>query len=277
MKKWIILNKLKTQNSKLKANQKQKTAEAKPKEKATPNKDLQSFKVPLTELLEAGCHFGHQAKRWNPKMSAFIYATRDGVHIFDLAQTAARLAAACAAAKKMVAEGKDIVFVGTKRQAQEIIKEEAGKAGAPYVAMRWLGGTITNWEQLKKRIDKLQDMKAKKQKGEYAQYTKKENLLFDREINRLEKFFGGLTSLKKAAEALFIVDTHREVSAVAEARQNQVKLFAIVDSNSDPTIIDYPVPANDDAVRSLKLIISTFAKAVKEGMELREKKEAKLD
>ncbi len=251
---------------------KQRTASQTGEEK-TVDKDLQSFKIPLTELLEAGCHFGHQVRHWHPQMAPFIYTTRDGVHIFDLAQTAQRLAVACVAAKKLVAQGQDIIFVGTKRQAQAIVQEEASKVGMPYVVNRWLGGTISNWGEIKKRIDKLKEMKTKKQKGEYASYTKKENLLIDREIARLEKLVGGLTVLKKAPEALFIVDSHREVSAVKEARQNQVKIFAITDTNSNPTLIDYPIPANDDAVRSLRLIVSTFAKAVAEGMKLREKKE----
>jgi len=238
-------------------------------------KDLLTYSVPLTELLEAGSHFGHQARRWNPKMAPFLYTVREGVHIFDLAQTSKRLAQACAAAKNMVSQGQDIVFVGTKRQAQAIVSEAAQKAQAPYINARWLGGALSNWMQIDKSIKKLIDMKDKRQKGEYKKYTKKENLLIDREIARLERFFGGLVHLTKAPEALFIVDVHREKTAVKEAVAHKVNIFAITDSNADPTVIDYPIPANDDAVKSIKLIVETFSRAVADGMALRAKKEEK--
>lgn len=238
-------------------------------------KDLDKFRIPLKQLLEAGSHFGHQVRRWNPKMTPFIYCARDGVHIFDLAKTANKLAEACVATKELVAEGGTIVFVGTKRQAQTIIKEEAVRSGVPYIVIRWLGGTISNWSQIEKSIHKLIEMEKKKEEGEYEKYTKKENILINREIARLKRFFGGLTNLKKVPEALFVVDVNREKTAISEAREKGVKIFALVDSNVDPTFIDYPIPANDDAVGSIKLIVSTFAKAVGEGMELREKKEKK--
>jgi len=238
-------------------------------------KDILTYSVPLTELLEAGSHFGHQSRRWNPKMSPFLYTVREGVHIFDLAQTSKRLAQACAAAKDMVSQGQDIVFVGTKRQAQSIVAEAAQKAGAPYINARWLGGVLSNWSQIEKSIKKLIDMKDKRTKGEYKKYTKKENLLLDREISRLERFFGGMAHLTKAPEALFIVDVHREKTAAKEAVAHKVKIFAITDSNADPTVIDYPIPANDDAVKSIKLIVETFARAVADGMALRAKKEEK--
>ena len=256
--------KLKAESSKLKAETKK-------------NNGVEEYSVSLEELLEAGTHFGHQARRWNPKMAPFIYTTRDGVHIFDLAQTSQRLAQASLAAKKMVGEGKIIVLVGTKRQAQAIIKEEAGKYGIPFIATRWLGGTISNWEQIFKSIKKLLEMKEKRQKGEYVKYTKKENLLLDREIARLERFFGGIASLTQPPDALFVVDTNREATALAEARTKGIKIFAIVDSNSDADLVDYPIPGNDDAVRSIKLIVSTFAKAVGEGMELAKKMPVKIE
>lgn len=237
-------------------------------EKATKSSE---FDIPLVELLEAGCHFGHQSRRWNPKMKSFIYCSRDGVHIFDLAQTAKCLQDACLAAKEFVVEGGVILFLGTKRQAAGIIKEEAIRAGAPYVVVRWLGGTITNWQEIKKRLDKLADMKEEKEKGEYDKYTKKENVLIDREIVRLERFFGGMSDLNKTPDALFIVDINKEMTAVREARRRGIKIFAIADSNSDPDLIDYPIPANDDAVKSIELIVKTFGKAVEEGMELRKK------
>lgn len=227
--------------------------------------------VSLEELLEAGCHFGHQTKRWNPKMEPYIWQARGGVHIFDLAKTAEKIKEACLAARDLVAESKDIVFVGTKRQAQAIVKEESVRAGAPFVATRWLGGTITNWGQIKKSLDKLIEMKEKKEKGEYDKYTKKENILIDREIGRLSRFLEGLISLKNPPEALFVVDIKREITAVREARKRKLKVFAIVDSNSDPDLVDYVIPANDDAVRSIKVIVSKMAQAVAEGMELRKK------
>jgi len=238
--------------------------------------DQLEFIVPLKDLLEAGCHFGHQAKRWNPKMSPYLYTIRDGVHIFDLAQTSKLLADACKAGKQLVAEGGTIVFVGTKRQSQAIVKEEAQKVGAGFITTRWLGGLVSNWSQIDKSIGKLIDMRQKKEAGEYKKYTKKENLLLDREIARLDRFFGGLIGLKKIPDALFIVDSHRELTAIREARPAGVKIFAITDSNADPVVVDYPIPANDDAVRSITLIVSTFAKAVAQGMVLREKSKVKI-
>ena len=230
------------------------------------------FDIPLVDLLEAGCHFGHQSRRWNPKMKPFIYCSRDGVHIFDLAQTAKCLQEACLAAREFVSKDGVILFLGTKRQAAVIVKKEAIKAGAPYVTVRWLGGTISNWQEIRKRLDRLAERKEKTEKGEYDKYTKKENVLIDREISRLERFFGGMSDLNKTPDALFIVDINKEMTAVREARRRGIKIFAIADSNSDPDLIDYPIPANDDAVKSIELIVKTFGKAVLEGMELRNKK-----
>ena len=231
------------------------------------------FRVGLKELLEAGCHFGHQTRRWNPKMKPFIYTTRNGVHIFDLAITSQKLAEACEFVRDLVAKGGKICFVGTKRQAVAIVKEEAEKCGMPYVVERWLGGTITNWQQIKKSIDKLVEMREKREKGEYKKYTKKENILINREINRLERFFGGLVGLKKVPEAIFVVDVVRESTAVKEARLRGVPVVAIVDTNGDPDLVDWVIPANDDAVRSIKLIVSKIAEAVEEGKRVVEKNE----
>lgn len=232
-------------------------------------KQLSSYKVSLKDLLEAGSHFGHQARRWNPKMAPYIWQAKDGVHIFDLVKTASSLEMACLAIRDLVAQGKVVVFLGTKRQAQAIIKEEAEKASMPYVNNRWLGGTITNWEQVKKSIEKLLEMKDKKSKGEYDKYTKKENLLIDKEIVRLTHTVGGLTILKDLPAAIFIIDTKREYAAVKEAKAKGIKVFAIVDSNSDPDLVDYVIPANDDAVRSIKLITAAFALAVIDGLKLK--------
>ncbi len=234
-----------------------------------------AIKISLKDLLEAGCHFGHQSRRWNPKMEPYLYTVRDEVHIFDLAKTKENLEKAGDYVRKLTAKGEVIVFVGAKRQAQAIIKEEAKKAGMPFVSERWLGGTITNWEQIKKRIDKLIGMKEKREKGEYKKYTKKEQLLLDREIARLEKFFGGLVNLKQLPEAIFIVDIKKEEAAVKEANRKGIPVVAIVDSNSDPDLVDYAIPANDDAVGSIKLIVSVIGEAAKKGREAWEKKSKK--
>lgn len=236
---------------------------------ATKKKD---FNVSLEDLLEVGSHFGHIARRWNPKMSKFIWDKRDGVHIFDLAKTAKALNEACEFLNEQAAEGKQIVMVGTKRQASEIVKEEAKKIGVAYVAERWLGGTITNWNEVKKRINKLVEMKANRDKGEYKKYTKKEQVLIDREIARLERFFGGLVGLENPPEVLFVVDSQKEKSAVREANSKGIKVVAITDSNADPDLVDYPIPANDDAMRSIKLIVEKVSQAIETGMQKRKKK-----
>lgn len=220
-------------------------------------------KITLKELLEAGCHFGHQSQRWNPKMKSYIFATKDKVHIFDLVKTKEGLEAACAFVKATTSQAGKVLFVGTKRQAKEIVKETAQKARMPYVSERWLGGTITNWEQIKKSIDKLEEMKEKKEKGEYKDYTKKEQLLIDREIERLERFFGGLTALEGLPEAIFVVDIKKEEAAVLEANKKGVKVVAIVDTNSNPDLVDYVIPANDDAVGSIELIVKKIGEACK--------------
>lgn len=237
---------------------------------------MSDYSVPLTDLLEAGCHFGHQSKRWNPQMKPYIYTARDGVHIFDLAKTSEGVNQAAEYVRDLVAGGGEVLMVGTKRQAKAIVKEEAMKSGAPYVSERWLGGTITNWEQIKKSIEKLIEMRDKKEKGEYNKYTKKENVLIDREIGRLHRFFGGLTKLRKIPEAIFVVDTHREETAVYEAKQAGIKVVGLVDTNADPSIIDYIIPANDDAVRSIKLVVSQIARAYADGKKLAEKKPSQV-
>lgn len=236
-------------------------------------KEKSELKIELKDLLDAGCHFGHQAQRWNPKMKPYLYGVRDRVHIFDLLKTKEGLEKAAAFAKATAGRGGKIVFVGTKRQAQEIVKQQATKTGMPYIAERWLGGTITNWEQIKKSVEKLKDLKAKKQAGEFKKYTKKENILIDREISRLERFFGGLVDLEEPPEAIFVVDVKKEVAAVKEAARKGIPVIAIVDSNSDPDLVDWVIPANDDAVGAIKLIVQTIGEAAKEGREVWEKKE----
>jgi small subunit ribosomal protein S2 len=228
--------------------------------------------VELTDLLEAGVHFGHQAKRWNPRMAPYIWQDRGGIHVFDLLKTRECLQAACETAKKMAEEGKVIVFVGTKRQAQEIIKEEAKRCGMPYIDNRWAGGLLTNWSQVSKSIEKLVKLREGQEKGEFKHLTKKERVLIDRRIAQLERLLGGLVELKKIPDALFVVDTRREETAVLEALKVGIKVFGVVDTNVNPEPIDYPIPANDDAVRSIKLVVGTFASAIAEGKAAGEKK-----
>ena len=223
------------------------------------------FEISLKDLLEAGCHFGHQARRWNPKMEKYIYTKRDGVHIFDLGITAKKLEEAMEFVRGLTVEHKQIVFVGTKRQAAAIVKEEAQKCGAAFAAERWLGGSITNWDEINKRIKYMKGLEEKKEKGEFKNYTKKENLLIDREIIKLNRFLGGLRDLIGVPAAMFVVDVKKEIVAVKEARVKGVPVVAIIDTNSDPDLVDYPIPANDDAVSSIKLIVSKIAEAVSSG------------
>ncbi len=234
-----------------------------------------NFSVDLQELLEAGCHFGHQARRWNPKMAPFIYGERDGVHIFDLAKTAEGLEKACQILYDAARDGKNVVFVGTKRQAQSIVKEEATNAGAMYITTRWPGGLLTNWEQVGKSVKKLGVMKGEKAEGKYTVYTKKENVLLDREINKLERFFGGIATLTKLPDILVVADVNKEIVAVREARSKGVFVIALCDSNVNPDLVDLVIPANDDAVGSIKLLIAALAKAYKEGKAVAPKVEAK--
>ena len=233
---------------------------------------MKKKEISLKDLLEAGAHFGHQSSRWNPKMKPYLYGVKDSVHVFDLAKTKEGLEKACQFVQELTAKGGTIVFVGTKRQAQAIIIEEAKKAGMPYVSQRWLGGTLTNWERIKKSIDKLNEMKEERKKGEYKKYTKREQLLLDRKIGRLEKFFGGLSALKAPPEALFIVDTQKEGLVVKEAKKKKITVVGLVDSNADPDLVDYIIPSNDDAVAAIKLVVAAIAVAAKEGKEIYDKK-----
>jgi small subunit ribosomal protein S2 len=230
------------------------------------------YSVDLRDMLEAGCHFGHQARRWNPKMIKYIYAEKDGVHIFDLAKSAELIVSAMEFVRDWVASGKEIVFVGSKRQASAIVREEAVAVGAPFVSVRWMGGLLTNWEEMKKRIKRLNTLKEQRESGELTKkYTKKERVLIDREIAKLERFFGGIAHLNDKPETLFIVDTHREITAVKEATVKQVPIVGMVDSNADPDPVSYVIPVNDDAVRSIKLVVNKIAQAYADGKSKRGK------
>lgn len=218
--------------------------------------------ITLEDLLEAGCYFGHQARRWNPAMKKYIYGVRDGVHIFDLVQTKAGLDAAREFVKKLSEEGKVILFVGTKRQAQAIVKQAAIKTNMPYLLQRWVGGLLTNFDQIHRRVLKLKDLKAKREAGELKKYTKREQLLIDREITQLEKFFGGVAEMDKLPDALFVIDTHQEDVAVREAVRMGIPVIGMVDTNGRPEKVDYVIPVNDDAVKSIELIVNGIAEAI---------------
>jgi len=232
-------------------------------------------KVTLKELLEAGCHFGHQARRWNPKMKQYLYIDRGGVHIFDLVKTRDGLQGAMDYLETLAKNGGQIVFLGTKRQAQGIVKQTAQDLGISYINTRWLGGFLTNYDQIGKRIKKLKDLRQEKAIGKFEKYTKKEQLLIDRQIARLDKFLGGLTELDGLPDAIFVVDTHKEFGAVKEAIQMGIKVVGMVDSNADPDGIDYVIPVNDDAVNSINLIVTKIAEAIAKG--LKNKKIVKIE
>ncbi len=211
--------------------------------------------VSLEKLLEVGAHFGHQAKRWNPKMAEYLYGVQDGVSVFDLIKTKENLEIALTALKDAKKAGLSILLVGTKKQVQTKIKEIAEAVNVSYINQRFLGGTFTNFDQIKKSIKKLSEMKDKMKNGEYATYTKKEKLLISREIEDLEKKFSGIAKMEKLPDMVFIVDTHRENGAVLESRNMKIKTVGLVDSNADPNLIDYPIPMNDDAVKALDYVL----------------------
>jgi small subunit ribosomal protein S2 len=218
--------------------------------------------ISLEKLVDAGAHFGHQTKRWNPKMEPYLYGQENGVHIFDLTKTKPMLEEALEFLAKSAKEGKKILILGTKKQIKDKVAEVAQKVGAPYVNERWLGGTISNFAQIKRSLDKMEEMRQNMAEGVYSKYTKKERLLIDREIARLEKFFGGIKSLTKIPDILFVIDTKRESAAVHEAVGKKVPIVGITDSNADPDPIDYPIPMNDDASAALEYVLDLVAKAI---------------
>jgi len=226
--------------------------------------------VMMKELLEAGVHFGHQTKRWNPKMKPYIFGARNGIYILDLQQTVKLFDVAYAFVRETVSKGEKILFVGTKRQAQEAIYEEAERCGMLYVNHRWLGGTLTNFQTIKKSIDKLKELETMEQKEEFQKLPKKEVLQLQKKGANLNKYLGGIKDLDRFPGALFIVDPKRERIAVSEARKLGVPTVAIVDSNCDPDEIDYVIPGNDDAIRAIRLFATKIADAVIEGKRLRE-------
>lgn len=223
--------------------------------------------VSMKQLLEAGVHFGHQTRRWNPKMSEYIFAERNGIYIIDLQKTVRKIENAYDFVREISSEGKSILFVGTKKQAQDSIKEEAERAGAYYVNARWLGGMLTNFSTIRRRIDRLKQLRGMELDGTFDLLPKKEVIKLNLEIEKLEKFLGGIKEMKDLPGALFIVDPRKERIAVAEAKKLGIPIIAIVDTNCDPDEVDYVIPGNDDAIRAVKLISETIANAIIEGRE----------
>ena len=223
--------------------------------------------VSMKQLLEAGVHFGHQTRRWNPKMAEYIFTERNGIYIIDLQKTVKTLEEAYMFARQVAADGGEILFVGTKKQAQDSVKEEAVRCGMPYVNARWLGGMLTNFNTIQKRIKRLAQLKAMESDGTFDLLPKKEVTKLNLEIEKLEKFMGGITEMKKQPAAMFIVDPRKERIAVLEAKKLGIPIIAIVDTNCDPDEVDYVIPGNDDAIRAVKLIAGAMADAVIEGRQ----------
>ncbi len=223
--------------------------------------------VSMKQLLEAGVHFGHQTRRWNPKMATYIYTERNGIYIIDLQKTVKKLEEAYNFVREISANGGNVLFVGTKKQAQDAIKEEAARCGGYYVNARWLGGMMTNFRTMRTRIDRLAQLRKMEEDGTFAMLPKKEVIGLQAEIEKLEKYLGGVKEMKKLPAALFIVDPRKERNAIAEARKLNIPIVAIVDTNCDPDEIDYVIPGNDDAIRAIRLIAATMANAAIEGRQ----------
>jgi len=233
--------------------------------------------LPLKSLLDAGVHFGHQTKRWNPKMRPFIYGARNGIHIVDLDQTARLFARAFHFVQETVARGGHLLFIGTKRQAQEIVQEEALRSGSYFVVNRWLGGTLTNFRTIKGGLERMRQLERMKEDGTYLQLPKKEVSRLEKERERLEKYLGGLKNMGGLPAAVFIIDPAMETIAVQEAKKLGLPIIAITDTNCDPDMVDYIIPGNDDAIRSIKLITQRIADAVVEGTQRRKEQPARED
>jgi len=235
---------------------------------------LSAEKITLEELLDAGVHFGHQRRRWHPRMAPYIYTEEKGIHILDLAKTRDCLIKAAKFLYQVAKGGGTIIFVGTKRQAKDIVRAEARRCGAMYITERWLGGLLTNFDHVKINMERLRELSEKRAKKEFAQYTKKERLLIDRQIKKLETLVGGIKDLKELPDAIVLASARKEKTAVREAKRKGIPLVAIVDTNADPEPIDYPIPGNDDARKSLGLLFRLLADAVEAGYRKGEKRPA---
>jgi len=226
-------------------------------------------KISMKALLESGVHFGHRTHRWNPNMKPYIFTERNGIHIIDLQQTVKMLDQAYKLVQQTIANGGTILFVGTKRQAHETITEEATRCGMPYVSFRWLGGMLTNWVTMRQRINELDRLERMREKGELERLTKKERLIIDRKIDKLQARFGGVRHMHKLPDLVFIIDIQREDTAVKEANTLKIPILALVDTNCDPREIDHVIPSNDDAIRAIKLMVGNMADAVLAGIDMR--------
>lgn len=221
--------------------------------------------ISMKQLLEAGVHFGHQTRRWNPKMDRYIFTERNGIYIIDLQKTVKKVEEAYSFVKELAESGGTMLFVGTKKQAQEAVQEEAERSGMYFINQRWLGGTLTNFQTIQKRIDRLRTLERMEQDGTFDVLPKKEVIILNKEKDRLEKFLGGIKNMKKHPDALFVIDPRKERIAIAEARKLGIPIVAIVDTNCDPDEIDYVIPGNDDAIRAVKLLTAKMADAIVEG------------
>ena len=224
--------------------------------------------VSLSEMMEAGAHFGHQTRRWNPKMSKYIYCARNGVHIIDLVKTALCMNNAYKWTRNAAKSGKRFLFVGTKKQASDVVAQEALRCGAAYVNQRWLGGMLTNWTTMKARIERLKDLERMETSGSIAMRPKKEAAVLRRELERLQKYLGGLKGMRRLPDVVVLVDQRRESNAVLEARKLDISLVSMLDTNCDPDLCEVPIPCNDDAVRSVQLILGRLADAINEGRKV---------
>ncbi len=225
--------------------------------------------ISMKALLESGVHFGHRTQKWHPAMKPFIFTERNGIHIIDLQKTSKAVQQSYNLIRDIVANGGTVLFVGTKRQAQETVQTEAIRCGMPYVTVRWLGGMLTNWRTIRQRINELEKLERMRDKGEFDRLTKKEAMILTREIEKLEILLGGVRQMVRLPEALFVVDVNREATAIHEANLLNIPVVALVDTNCDPTHVDYVIPSNDDAIRAIKLLVSKMADAVIEGKALR--------
>lgn len=221
--------------------------------------------ITLMEMLKAGVHFGHKKSLWNPKMASYIFTTRNNIHILDLEKTRKKLLEALEYAKSVASRGGTVMFVGTKRQAKEVVKAAAESCGCPYVVTRWLGGTFTNFRTIQRSIKKMERYEKMIESGEISKYTKKEQLMIKREVEKMGSFFSGIKDMKKLPDAIFVLDVKYDKIPVTEAKATKVKVIGVVDTNADPTFVDYMIPSNDDAIKVIQFMANVFAEAIKEG------------
>ena len=233
--------------------------------------------VSMKQLLEVGVHFGHQTRRWNPKMAEYIYMERNGIYIIDLQKTVKKLEEAYSFVRSLAENGQSILFVGTKKQAQDAVKEEAERVGQFYVNARWLGGMLTNFKTMRTRVDRLAQLKKMQEDGTFDMLPKKEVIKLMGEMAKLEKYLGGVKEMKRLPGAMFVIDPRKEHNAIAEARKLHIPIVAIVDTNCDPDEVDYVIPGNDDAIRAIRLISATMANAVQEGRQGQDAAEAEVE